>query len=153
ALCRRYPRRGRGGGAAQQRGPAASLRGNPMEPACARGVVTGIVPRAIGRADTIARAEELTVNRRHNLVWIDLEMTGLNPDTDCILEIATVVTDKDLIVLDEGPVCAINQPDEVLGAMDEWNTRQHGSSGLIERVRASWVTAQEAEQQTLQFLR
>ena len=93
------------------------------------------------------------MNRRHNLVWIDLEMTGLNPDTDCILEIATVVTDKDLIVLDEGPVCAINQPDEVLDAMDEWNTRQHGSSGLIERVRASWVTVQEAEQQTLQFLR
>lgn len=93
------------------------------------------------------------MNRRHNLVWLDLEMTGLNPDSDRIIEIATVVTDKDLIVLDEGPVCAIHQPDEVLGAMDEWNTRQHAVSGLVERVRASSVTEAEAEQQTLQFLR
>ena len=93
------------------------------------------------------------LNRRHNLVWIDLEMTGLNPDTDQILEIATVVTDRDLIVLDEGPVCAIHQPDSVLAGMDEWNTRQHTSSGLVERVRHSTVTEQEAEQQTLEFLR
>ena len=93
------------------------------------------------------------MNRRHNLVWIDLEMTGLNPDTDQILEIATVVTDRNLIVLDEGPVCAIHQPDSVLAGMDEWNTRQHTSSGLVERVRHSTVTEQEAEQQTLEFLR
>jgi oligoribonuclease len=93
------------------------------------------------------------LNRRTNLVWIDLEMTGLDPDSDRILEIATVITDKDLIVLDEGPVCAIRQPDSVLEAMDEWNTRQHNSSGLVERVRNSGVTVQEAEQSTLAFLR
>jgi oligoribonuclease len=93
------------------------------------------------------------LNRRTNLVWIDLEMTGLDPDSDRIIEIATVITDKDLIVLDEGPVCAINQPDAVLEAMDEWNTRQHNASGLVERVRGSSVTEHEAEQQTLAFLR
>jgi oligoribonuclease len=93
------------------------------------------------------------LNRRENLIWIDLEMTGLNPDTDRIIEIATVVTDKELVVLAEGPVYAIHQPDEVLAKMDEWNTRQHGSSGLTERVRESRVEAQQAEQDTLAFLR
>jgi oligoribonuclease len=93
------------------------------------------------------------LNRRNNLVWIDLEMSGLNPDKDLILEIATVVTDKDLIVLAEGPVCAIHQPDSILESMDEWNTRQHNESGLVERVRQSTVTEAEAEQTTLQFLR
>src|SRR5690606_41565123 len=83
-----------------------------------------------------------SLNRRSNLVWIDLEMTGLDPDSDRILEIATVITDKDLIVLDEGPVCAIHQPDSVLAGMDEWNTRQHNQSGLVERVRNSTVTEQ-----------
>ncbi|HEU4619859.1 MAG TPA: oligoribonuclease [Gammaproteobacteria bacterium] len=95
----------------------------------------------------------MNLNRRHNLVWIDLEMTGLDPDRDLILEIASVVTDKDLIVLAEGPVCAIHQSDDVLNAMDEWNTRQHNSSGLVDRVRASGVTEAEAEQKTLEFLR
>ncbi|MBN1240379.1 MAG: oligoribonuclease [Gammaproteobacteria bacterium] len=80
-------------------------------------------------------------------------MTGLNPDEDAILEIATVVTDKDLIVLAEGPVCAIHQPDGVLESMDEWNTRQHNESGLVERVRGSSVDEAEAEQKTLEFLR
>lgn len=93
------------------------------------------------------------MNRRHNLVWLDLEMTGLDPDKDLILEIATVVTDKDLIVLAEGPMCAIHQPDSVLDAMDEWNTRQHNMSGLVQRVRESTITEKEAEQQTLSFLR
>ncbi len=93
------------------------------------------------------------MNRRENLIWIDLEMTGLNPDKDRIIEIATVVTDKELTVLAEGPVCAIHQTDEVLGAMDEWNTRQHAMSGLVERVRASTTTEHEAEQETLAFLR
>lgn len=90
---------------------------------------------------------------KENLVWIDLEMTGLDPDSDLILEIATVVTDKHLVVLAEGPMLAIHQPDEVLDGMDEWNTRQHTSSGLVERVRESSVTAAEAEKQTLDFLR
>ncbi len=88
-----------------------------------------------------------------NLVWIDLEMTGLDPDRDLIIEIATVVTDKHLVILAEGPVFAIHQSDAVLGAMDEWNTRQHGESGLTDRVRESTVTEAEAEQATLRFLR
>lgn len=87
-----------------------------------------------------------------NLIWIDLEMTGLDTDRDYIIEIATVVTDKSLKVLAEGPVLAIRQSDEVLDAMDEWNTRQHGQSGLIERVRASDVDEAEAERRTLAFL-
>ncbi|HEX7116186.1 MAG TPA: oligoribonuclease [Steroidobacter sp.] len=87
------------------------------------------------------------------LIWIDLEMTGLKPETDHIIEIATIVTDKHLNVLAEGPVLAIHQPDEVLEAMDEWNRRQHKASGLTERVRASTLTAAQAEQQTIAFLR
>jgi oligoribonuclease len=93
------------------------------------------------------------VSRKDNLVWIDLEMTGLQPDQNRIIEIATVVTDKELTVLAEGPVLAIHQSDEVLGAMDEWNTRQHANSGLTERVRASQVSEHEAEELTLKFLR
>ena len=93
------------------------------------------------------------LSRKDNLIWIDLEMTGLDPDTDSIIEIATVVTDKDLIELGEGPVSAIHQPDDVLEAMDEWNTRQHGESGLVQRVRESRTTEREAEQETLAFLR
>jgi len=88
-----------------------------------------------------------------NLIWIDLEMTGLDTDNDQIIEIATLVTDKDLQVIDEGPVMAIHQGEEVLNAMDEWNTRQHGKSGLIERVRKSDITYAEAEQATLAFLK
>lgn len=80
-------------------------------------------------------------------------MTGLKPETDRIIEIATVVTDKELTVLAEGPVLAIHQTDEAIAAMDEWNTRQHNQSGLIERVRASNVDEAEAEQSTLAFLR
>jgi oligoribonuclease len=86
------------------------------------------------------------------LVWIDLEMTGLQPATDHIIEIATIVTDKDLTVLAEGPVMAIHQSDEVLGRMDEWNRQHHGASGLIERVRASSFSAADAERRTLGFL-
>ena len=86
------------------------------------------------------------------LIWIDLEMTGLKTDSDSIIEIATVVTDKELAVLADGPVLAIHQPEEVLARMDDWNQRQHGSSGLLARVRASRVSAAEAEQRTLEFL-
>jgi oligoribonuclease len=93
------------------------------------------------------------VSRKDNLIWIDLEMTGLNPDRNRIIEIATAVTDKELTVLAEGPVLAIHQPDDVLAAMDEWNTRQHANSGLTERVRASTVTEAQAERATLEFLR
>jgi oligoribonuclease len=90
---------------------------------------------------------------KQNLIWIDLEMTGLNPDADLVIEIATVVTDKDLVVLAEGPVYAIHQSDEVLNGMDAWNTRQHGESGLVDRVKASETTESMAEQGTLEFLR
>jgi oligoribonuclease len=89
---------------------------------------------------------------RDNLIWIDLEMTGLDPDEDCIIEMATVVTDGDLTVIAEGPVIAVHQGDERLARMDEWNTRQHGTSGLTARVRASRTDAAAAEQQTLDFL-
>lgn len=87
-----------------------------------------------------------------NLVWIDLEMTGLDPENDRILEIATVVTDKDLRVLAEGPVVVIHQPDKILAGMDEWNTVQHGDSGLITRVRESTDNEAEAQARTLLFL-
>lgn len=89
---------------------------------------------------------------KNNLIWIDLEMTGLDTFNDVIIEIATVVTDKDLNKLAEGPVIAIHQPDSVLNAMDEWNTSHHGSSGLIKRVQESTFTAEEAEVATIKFL-
>ena len=85
-----------------------------------------------------------------NLIWIDLEMTGLEPATDVIIEVATVITDKNLSILAQGPVIAVHQPDSVLDAMDEWNQTQHGKSGLISRVKQSAYTAAEAE--TLAFL-
>jgi oligoribonuclease len=87
-----------------------------------------------------------------NLIWIDLEMTGLDTEQDVIIEIATIVTDKDLNVLGEGPIRAIRQPDALLDGMDEWNTRQHGQSGLTERVRNSATSMAEAEQNTIEFL-
>jgi oligoribonuclease len=86
------------------------------------------------------------------LIWIDLEMTGLSPETDRIIEIATLVTDSALNVLAEGPVIAVHQSDVALDAMDEWNKRTHGSTGLIERVKQSAVSESDAEQQTLRFL-
>jgi oligoribonuclease len=86
------------------------------------------------------------------LIWIDLEMTGLSPETDTIMEIATVLTNDELEVVAVGPVLAVHQPDDVLARMDDWNQRQHGASGLIKRVRESSATLQTAEQQTLEFL-
>lgn len=91
-------------------------------------------------------------NSSENLIWLDLEMTGLNIDNNRIIEIATVVTDKNLNIIAEGPVFAIWQPESILAQMDDWNTKQHTSSGLIERVKASQVNEIIAEQATLEFL-
>ena len=92
------------------------------------------------------------VSSKDHLIWIDLEMTGLRPDHDSIIEIATVVTDRELNVVAEGPALAIHQSEPVLAAMDEWNQRQHGGSGLLARVRASRIDVAAAERQTLAFL-
>jgi len=91
--------------------------------------------------------------REDRLIWVDLEMTGLDSQRDSIIEIATIVTDADLALVEEGPVLAIHQSDAVIQGMDEWNTRQHGRSGLTDRVRASRTDAAEAERVTLEFLR
>ncbi len=88
-----------------------------------------------------------------NLIWIDLEMTGLEPQQDQIIEVATVVTDAELAILAQGPVIAIHQPDAIMNSMDEWNTRHHGDSGLTSRVRSSNSSMSDAEQETLKFLR
>ncbi|HJN94096.1 MAG: oligoribonuclease [Gammaproteobacteria bacterium] len=87
-----------------------------------------------------------------NLIWLDLEMTGLVPNTDHIIEIATLITDPDLNILAEGPIMAIKQPDELLEAMDDWNQKHHGASGLIGRVKSSSIDERQAELQTIEFL-
>ncbi|MGK0524397.1 MAG: oligoribonuclease [Pseudomonadales bacterium] len=97
--------------------------------------------------------EESRMSAGTHLVWIDLEMTGLDPEKERIIEMATIITDSELNLVAEGPVVAINQPDSLLDAMDEWCTRTHGESGLTKRVRESKVSEAEAEQQTLAFLK
>ncbi len=92
------------------------------------------------------------VQDSQQLIWIDLEMTGLDTVEDTIIEIATVVTDKDLAVLAEGPVIAIHHQDTVLARMDDWNQKHHGNSGLIARIRQSTTNMHQAEQQTIEFL-
>ena len=93
-----------------------------------------------------------TPNETH-LVWVDMEMTGLRPEVDRIIEVAVVVTDGDLNLLATGPVLAVHQPDAVLAAMDAWNTATHTRSGLVERVRASTITEADAQRILLDFLR
>ncbi len=88
----------------------------------------------------------------NNLIWVDLEMTGLEPDTDKVIEIATIITDSELNTLAEGPVIAIRQDDAVLDNMDEWNTTHHNRSGLVERVRASDYDEGRAVRETMEFL-
>jgi len=95
---------------------------------------------------------KLIMNKKTNLIWIDLEMTGLIPESDVIIEIATVVTDANLNVIEEGPSLAIHQNIDVLDGMDEWNTNQHNRSGLVKRVLESKVSSTEAESKTLDFL-
>ena len=96
---------------------------------------------------------ESSDDRAKRLIWIDLEMTGLDPESDRIIEIATIVTDSDLNQLAEGPVLAVHQPDSVLDQMDEWCTTTHGASGLTQRVRESTLTERDAELETLAFLK
>jgi len=93
-----------------------------------------------------------TLQSRDNLIWIDLEMTGLDPDKEKIIEIATLITDSDLNVISEGPNLIISQPKEVLDEMDDWNQNQHGSTGLIDEVMKSGITEQVAEIETLEFV-
>ncbi len=90
--------------------------------------------------------------QKQNLIWVDLEMTGLNPERDQIIEIATIVTDAHLNVLAEGPAMAIFATDELLDGMDEWCTTHHGASGLTQRVKDSKISALEAEAKTMEFL-
>ncbi len=94
----------------------------------------------------------MALNPTH-LLWLDMEMTGLSPDTDRIIEIAIVVTDADLNTVAEGPVLVVHQPDEVMDAMDNWNKGTHGKSGLIDRVKASQLDEAEAETQMLAFVK
>src|SRR6476469_7316300 len=99
-------------------------------------------------------ASETTLRQHEfNLIWLDMEMTGLDPDTDRIIEVAVVVTDMHLNVLAEGPVFAIHQSDETLDHMDAWNKGTHGRSGLIERVKASTVSEADAEEALIAFLK
>jgi oligoribonuclease len=93
------------------------------------------------------------MDKNATLIWLDLEMTGLVPESDRIIEIATLITDGDLNILAEGPVLAVKQPDALLDGMDEWNQKHHGASGLIDRVKKSGISEREAELQTLAFLR
>ena len=90
---------------------------------------------------------------QNNLIWLDMEMTGLNPDGDRIIELAVVITDSQLEIVAQSPVLVVHQPDATLDAMDDWNKSTHGRSGLIDRVKASTLTEAEAEQQMLAFLR
>jgi len=94
-----------------------------------------------------------SVKSENNLVWLDMEMTGLQPHTDRIIEVAVVITDSELNILAEGPVLVIHQPDAVLDAMDNWNKGTHGRSGLIDKVKASTLTEAQAEAELLAFLK
>ena len=94
----------------------------------------------------------MSIDKQQTLIWIDMERTGLEPEQDRIIEVATLITDSDLNVLAEGPVLAVHQSDDVLDGMDEWNQRTHGESGLVERVRKSQLNEADVEAQTIAFL-
>ncbi|MCH2207031.1 MAG: oligoribonuclease [Lentisphaerales bacterium] len=93
------------------------------------------------------------MDKKQLLVWIDLEMTGLEPQTDHILEIASLITDGDLKIIAEGPEIIIHQPEEIMQGMNEWCVKQHGESGLTEKVKSSTISLEEAEKQTLKFIK
>jgi len=102
--------------------------------------------------DSATTGNSMATGKENNLIWIDLEMTGLDPERDRIIEIATIVTDADLNILAEGPVMAVHQSDAQLALMDEWNVRTHTNSGLVERVKASKIDDRAAEKATIEFL-
>ncbi|MFZ6844564.1 oligoribonuclease [Undibacterium sp. RuTC16W] len=108
---------------------------------------------ASASATTTTPATPLAKPNEFNLIWLDMEMTGLDPDNDRIIEVAVVVTDMQLNVLAEGPVFAIHQPDEIMDKMDAWNKGTHGRSGLIDRVKASTVSEADAEKELIAFLK
>ncbi len=94
----------------------------------------------------------MTMKDKSNLIWIDLEMTGLDTQRDYIIEIASIVTDKNLNIIDEGPNLVIHQPNEILNNMDDWNTKTHSNSGLLDKVKQSSINESKAEQETIKFL-
>lgn len=103
---------------------------------------------------SLKKAQDVNMSdKATNLIWIDLEMTGLLPETDVIIEIATIVTDKNLKILAEGPALVIHQSEVVLAGMDKWNTEHHTASGLVQRVRESATSSKQAEKQTIEFLK
>lgn len=106
-------------------------------------------------AESVTKTPETAVGRPNefNLIWVDMEMTGLDPDNDRIIEVAVVITDPELNILAEGPVFAIHQPDEIMDGMDAWNKGTHGRSGLIDRVKESTVTEEEAEAALIEFMK
>ena len=104
-------------------------------------------------SDSVTPAASILACHDDNLIWVDMEMTGLNPDTDRIIEVAVVVTDPQLTVRVEGPVLAIHQSDAVLAGMDAWNQNTHGKSGLTDRVRASTVDEAQASKAIIAFLK
>ncbi len=95
----------------------------------------------------------MSLRNPKNLIWLDLEMTGLNVEKEAIIEIATIATDKELNILEEGPCLVVHQDDDLLDRMDDWNKKHHGASGLIEKVKNSQVSAEDAESQTLEFVK
>ncbi len=97
--------------------------------------------------------DKKNINNEMNLIWVDLEMTGLDTQNDHIIEIATIITNNELDVIAEGPVLVIHQSKEIMDGMDEWNTKHHGSSGLTDRVLQTETTAEQAEKRTLEFLK
>lgn len=107
---------------------------------------------AQGVNGNVADAGKPAVRNEMRLVWVDMEMTGLDPEKERIIELAAVVTEPDLTVVAESPVFVVHQPDEILGAMDKWNQSTHGKSGLIERVKASTMTEEQAQAQMIEFL-
>jgi len=97
--------------------------------------------------------QEYMAQNAENLIWLDLEMTGLDPDTDLIIEIAIIITDKELNILATAPVIAVNQSNAALAAMDDWNQKHHGESGLIDRVKASTINDAEAARLSIEFIK